>query len=213
MFYVIFPCGEMAENLGEIFMGKATGPVYKVAFRRRRKNLTNYAKRLALVKGMAPRMVVRKSSTGMLVQFMEFSAKGDKVLAAVRSPALKQFGWLPRCNAPTAYLCGMLAGKMAWKKGVTDFNLDIGMNTPSKGSVVFAALKGAIDSGLKTNYTEEMITEDRITGAAIAAYAKLLKEKNEAKYKSLFSSYLKENFQPEKMAEKFGEVKAKISKQ
>ncbi len=194
-------------------MGKATGPVYKVAFRRRRMNLTNYAKRLALVKGAAPRMVVRKSSTGFLAQVLEFSAKGDKVISQVRSSALKQFGWAPRCNAPTAYLCGLLAGKLAAKKGAKEFNLDIGMYTPSKGSVVFAALKGALDSGLKSNYTEEMITEDRITGAAIAAYAKSLKEKDEPKYKSLFSSYLKENFQPEKMAEKFKEVKAKIGSQ
>lgn len=195
-----------------IYVSEATGPVYKVAFRRRRSNITNYAKRLALVKGNSPRMVVRKSSTGILVQFLEFSGKGDKVLSSVRSPALKEYGWASRCNSPTAYLCGLLAGKMAGKKGVKDFNLDIGMYTPSKGSLVFAALKGATDSGLKTNYTEEMITEDRITGAAIAAYAKALKSSDEAKYKKLFSSYIKENFQPEKMVEKFGEVKGKISK-
>ena len=108
-------------------MGKATGPVYKVAFRRRRKNLTNYAKRLALVKGNVPRLVVRKSSTGVLVQFMNFSAKGDTVLSSVHSSMLSKYGWAPRCNAPTTYLCGLLAGKMAGKKGATAFILDIGM--------------------------------------------------------------------------------------
>ncbi|MEM4634204.1 MAG: 50S ribosomal protein L18, partial [Candidatus Anstonellaceae archaeon] len=124
-------------------MATATGPTYKVAFRRRRKNLTNYAKRLALVKNKAPRMVVRKSSAGVLVQFIEFHPQGDKALASVKSTQLKQYGWLPRCNSPTAYLCGLLAAKMASKKGVKEFNLDIGMHSPTKGSVVFAALKGA----------------------------------------------------------------------
>lgn len=193
-------------------VGQATGPVYKVAFRRRRKNLTNYAKRLALVKGASPRMAVRKSSTGVLVQFLEFSLAGDKVIASAKSPALKHYGWAPRCNAPTAYLCGLLAGKLAAKKGVKAFNLDIGMYTPTKGSLVFAALKGAADAGLSTNYSEEMIADDRITGATIAEYAKSLKASDGKKYDKLFSSYIKEGFDPQKMVESFGSAKGKISK-
>ncbi|VVB99118.1 50S ribosomal protein L18 [uncultured archaeon] len=192
-------------------MAHATGPVYKVAFRRRRKNLTNYAKRLALVKGNAPRMVVRKSGTGVLIQFIEFTAKGDKVIVGSHSSSLKKIGWAPRCNAPTAYLCGMAAGKAAKKKGVKHFNLDIGMQAPSRGSVVFAALKGAIDAGLESNYTEEMISEARISGADIAAYAKMLKEKDASKYGKLYSGYAKENFAPEKIVEAFKAAKGKIA--
>lgn len=192
-------------------MGKATGPVYKVAFRRRRGNLTNYARRLALVKSSSPRMVVRKSSTGILVQFMEFSPKGDKVLASVRSGDIRKFGWAPRCNAPTAYLCGLFAGKLAGKKGVSEFNADLGMQTPSKGSVVFAALKGAMDAGLKTNYTEEMITEDRVSGEVMAKYAASLKQSDPAKYGKVFSSYIKEGFAPENAADAFKAAKSKIS--
>jgi len=192
-------------------VGQATGPVYKVAFRRRRENLTNYAKRLALVKGDKPRMVVRKSTTGVTVQFLEFTNKGDKVISAVRSPMLKQYGWSPRCNSPTAYLCGLLAGKLAGKKGVKEFNLDIGMYTPSKGSLLFAALKGALDSGLQSNYSNDMITDDRINGATIAKYASELKSKDEAKYGKVFSAYIKDKFQPEKIVEAFNAVKGKIS--
>ena len=191
-------------------MGKATGPVYKVAFRRRRKNLTNYAKRLALVKGNSPRLVVRKSSTGVLVQFMNFSAKGDTVISSVHSRMLSKYGWAPRCNAPTAYLCGLLAGKMAGKKGATDFILDVGMQTPSKGATVFAALKGAQDAKLSTNYTTEMIPVERLTGAAIEAYAKKLKADDAAKYTRLFSSYVKQGFAPENMVALFKAAKAKI---
>ena len=193
-------------------MSKATGPVYKVAFRRRRKNLTNYAKRLALVKGDSPRMVVRKSTTGVLVQFIEYSMSGDRMLSSIRSSALKQYGWSPRCNAPTAYLCGMLSAKAAAKKGAKSFNLDIGMHTPSKGSLLFAALKGAMDAGLTTNYTDEMITEDRITGAKIAEYAKSLRASDAAKYSKIFSGYIKEKFEPEKIVEAFSSAKGKISK-
>ena len=194
-------------------MAQATGPVYKVAFRRRRSALTNYAKRLALVKGNAPRMVVRKSNRGITVQFIEFSPKGDRVLACGLSPALKKFGWAPRCNSPTAYLCGMLAAKAAGKKGVKEFNLDIGMQTPSKGSVVFAALRGAIDAGLKSNYSNDMIEDARINGSLIEAYAKQLKSSDAAKYSRLFSSYIKESFNPEKMVEAFNAAKGKISAQ
>jgi large subunit ribosomal protein L18 len=182
-----------------------------VAFRRRRTNTTNYVRRLALVKGSSPRMVARKSSTGILVQFFEFDAKGDKVISSISSSALKQYGWAPRCNSPTAYLCGMLAGKLAGKKGVKEFNLDMGMQTPSKGSVVFAALQGAIDSGLKTNYTEEMIAADRVNGSVIAKYAAELKSKDSAKYQKVFSSYIKEGFAPEKAEEAFKAAKAKIN--
>ena len=43
-----------------------------------------------------------------------------------------------------------MAGKLAQKKGVKEFVLDMGMYTPSKGSVIFAAQKGASDAGLTT---------------------------------------------------------------
>ena len=194
-----------------IDVSRATGPVYKVAFRRRRSNLTNYAKRLALVKGGSPRMVVRKSGRGVTVQFVQFFPSGDKVVSSVRSGSLSKQGWFPRCNAPTAYLCGLLAGKAAAKKGVQEFNLDAGMQTPSRGSVIFAALQGAIDSGLKTNYEGKMIDEARIGGAAIAQYASSLKSSDSAKYNRLFSAYLKAGFAPEKMSEAFKAAKAKIA--
>ena len=181
-----------------------------MAFRRRRKNLTNYAKRLALVKGGVPRLVARKSSKGVLVQFMNYSAKGDTVLSSVHSRVLSKYGWAPRCNAPTAYLCGLLAGKMAGKKGATAFILDVGMQAPSKGATIFAALRGAQDAKLSTNYSDEMISEERLTGAAIEAYARKMKSEGNAKYAKLYSSYIKQGFAPENMVALFKAAKAKI---
>ena len=120
----------------------ATGPKYNVAFKRRRKNQTNYVKRLALIKNKNPRMVIRKSGRGIVVQFIEFSSKGDKVICGINSSSLKKFGWMPKRNSPTAYLCGLFAGKQALKKGIKEFNLDIGMNVPTKGAIIFSALRG-----------------------------------------------------------------------
>lgn len=191
-------------------MGKATGPTYAVAFRRRRKNLTNYSKRLALLKSNISRMVVRKSSKAVLVEFILFDPKGDKTIVSVHSNKLKEYGWSPRCNTPSAYLCGLVAGKLAKQKGIEKFVLDIGMQTPSKGSVVFAAAKGALDAGLQTNIDSKMIDEERISGKAIASYASYLKSNDQDKFNKVFSSYLKDGFDPEKIVDNFNLVKQKI---
>ena len=61
-------------------MTKAKGPTYEVPFRRRREKKTNYEKRLALVKGEKPIMVVRRSNRYITVQFVEFNPKGDKTV-------------------------------------------------------------------------------------------------------------------------------------
>jgi len=191
-------------------VAKATGPTYKVPFRRRREGFTDYRKRLALIKSGLPRMVVRKSGRGIAVQFIVYSPKGDMVVASAMSASLRKYGWPPRRNAPTAYLTGLLGGKLAAKKGVSDFVLDIGMSTPSKGAIVFAALKGAIDGGLKTAYDKEMIREDAITGTCISNYAKLLKSGD--KLEKRFSGYTKEGIDPERIGELFSSSKEQIER-
>jgi large subunit ribosomal protein L18 len=190
-------------------MGKATGPVYKVAFRRRRSQLTNYAKRLALVKSASPRMVVRKSNKGIKVQFVSFTPKGDSVLASAHSSLLSKYKWMPKRNSPTAYLTGLLCARLAMKKGVKDFVLDIGLQTPSKGSVVFAALKGALDAGLKSPHDAGMIDARRISGEHISAFAKSAKAAGT--YDKLFAEYKKAGIDAEKISELFTSVKQQIS--
>lgn len=144
-------------------MTKATSPIFRVAFRRRREGRTNFAKRLALVKSGKPRMVVRRSNAGIVVQFIEFDPKGDRTLLTVNGKHLaKQYQWPSKRNVWTAYLAGLMAGKLAQKKGVSDFVLDIGMYTPSKGSILFAALQGAADSGLKTPFDKEKVPGSKL---------------------------------------------------
>lgn len=136
---------------------------YRMPYRRRREGRTNYAKRLAAVKGGKHRMVVRKSNKGIVVQFVEFHPSGDRVSFGATSHVLKKlFGWHAKRNTWTAYLTGLYAGKEAKKKGIAEFVLDIGMHSATKGSIVFAALKGALDAGLKTSYQEEMVPVDKL---------------------------------------------------
>jgi large subunit ribosomal protein L18 len=184
-------------------MPKATGPVYQVAFRRRLSGVTDYKKRLALVKAGIPRMVVRKSGRGVLVQFVEFAPEGDRTLASFASRLLSEkHGWPAKANAPTAYLAGFACAKAAKGKGVTDFVLDVGMNAASKGAVIYAALQGAIDAGLKTNYPQKMIDDDSITGKKIAEYAKARNGSGKQ-----FSAY---GADVSKLPELFAQVKAKL---
>ncbi len=145
-------------------MTKARGPTYEVHFRRRREGKTRYDKRLAYIKSGLPRMVVRKSNRYMLVQFVEFSAAGDRCIVTVDGARLKKdYKWDAKRNVWSAYLTGLLAGKEAAKKGVKKFVLDTGRYTPSKGSVLFAALKGAVDAGLETAYDSGVIPEAKLS--------------------------------------------------
>ena len=157
-------------------MTKAKGPSFKLYFRRRREGRTNFAKRLALVKSGKTRMVVRRSNKGILIQFIDFDPKGDKTLLTVTGNHLsKTYKWTSKRNVWTAYLAGLMAGKMARKKGIKGFVLDLGMYVPSKGSVIFAAQKGAADAGLETSWDKEKVPESKLTNVP-DKYKKLFDE-------------------------------------
>jgi len=145
-------------------MTKADGPSFRVYFRRRREGKTNFAKRLALVKGGKTRMVVRRSNRDIVVQFVDFDPKGDRTLLTVSGAHLsKLYKWPSKRNVWTAYLAGLMAGKLAKLKGVKEFILDMGMYVPSKGSVIFAAQKGASDAGLATSLDKEKSPEAKLS--------------------------------------------------
>lgn len=191
-------------------MAKATGPAYIVPQRRRRASLTNYAKRIGLIKSKIPRMVVRKSAKHVLVQFIEYGPEGDRTISATNSKELLKYGWPERCNTPTAFLTGMLAGKKALKKGVSNSVLDIGLQTPSKGSVLFAAANGAIGAGIKLNMDKGMSDESREKAVHVSNMAKALKGKPE--YEKKFSAYLKAGVSPEELSALFEKAKGSISR-
>lgn len=145
-------------------MTRAKGPSFTLYPRRRREGRTNYEKRLALVKSGKTRMVVRRSNSGITVQFVNFDPAGDRTVLTVNGKHLaKQYKWPSKRNVWTAYLTGLMAGKKAQEKGVKEFVLDMGMYVPSKGSIIFAALKGAVDSGLKASFDNEKVPEDKLS--------------------------------------------------
>ena len=81
----------------------ATGPRYKVAFRRRREGRTDYYVRRKLLTARELRAVVRRSNKNVNIQFEEFGMDGDKVVASATSRELAKFGWDKSCsNIPAA---------------------------------------------------------------------------------------------------------------
>jgi large subunit ribosomal protein L18 len=191
----------------------ATGPRYRVPFRRRREGKTNYRLRRALVLSRMPRLVVRLTLKHVIIQITEAEAIGDKVLVSAHSNELKKkYGWLNNCgNIPSAYLTGLLCGLKAMASGVDKAFLDVGLHVPSKGTRVFAALKGAVDAGVDVPYSEDIIPdEDRISGKHIADYGNELSSEIEV-YKQRFSGLLSRGTRPEEITNNFSVVKDKIT--
>ena len=144
----------------------AEGARYRVPMKRRRENRTDYRSRKALIKSELPRAVVRKSNRHIRVQIIDYSEKGDNVLASGYSGELEDLGWKGNCdNTPAAYLTGLMAGKRAVASGNEEAVLDIGRHVPAKGSIIFAALKGLLDGGVSIPHDKEVLPkEDRISG-------------------------------------------------
>jgi len=129
-----------------------------IAFRRKREGKTDYRKRLKLLVSEKPRIVIRRSLNNIIVQIVEYNGDGDKVIAGVSSRALLKFGFKGhRGNKKAAYLSGLLAGKKASEKGVKECIADIGIVRSTKGSRIYAAVKGIIDSGLSIKCSEEAL--------------------------------------------------------
>jgi large subunit ribosomal protein L18 len=149
-----------------------SSPTFKMPFKRRREGKTNYRKRLKLLLSKKPRLVVRKSLKYIRAQIIEFDFKGDKTLASASSEELKKLGWNFACdNLPAAYLTGLLIGKRALEKKIKEVILDAGVYPSTKGSRIYAVVKGALDVGLKVPVDEGVLpSEDRILGKHIVSY-------------------------------------------
>ncbi|HIE33639.1 MAG TPA: 50S ribosomal protein L18 [Candidatus Altiarchaeales archaeon] len=159
---------------------------YVVQFRRKREKKTNYKKRLNLLKSEKTRLVVRRSNRYINVQLVEYNEDGDLVIASANSRDLKKFGWkFHTRNTPAAYLTGLICGHRGISKGIRGAILDIGLNPSVKSSRIYAALKGAIDSGLKIPHNEEMLpSDDRISGIHISEYRNIEIDKEFKKVKN-----------------------------
>ena len=156
----------------------ATGPRYKVPMRRRREARTDYHQRLRLLKSGEPRLVARKSNKHVRAQLIITGPDGDQTAASATSEDLADYGWeAPTGNLPAAYLTGLLAGLRAVEAGYESAVLDIGLNTPTPGSKVFAVQEGAIDAGLEIPHNDDVLAPwERTRGEHIAEYADSLDE-------------------------------------
>ena len=138
----------------------------KLDKRRRIENKTNYHKRLILLKSKSPRLVIRKTNKYIILQIIESTDAQDKVVCSVNTRDLLKDNW-PKDKAGSlkslsaAYLAGFLLGKKAKIKGRVV--LDTGLTPSTKGSRIYAAVKGISDAGIEINFDEEMVpSKERI---------------------------------------------------
>jgi large subunit ribosomal protein L18 len=140
----------------------ATGPRYKVPFRRRREGKTNYHVRYKLILSKKPRVVVRKSNANTTIQLVIAEAKGDKTILTVNSKELKDFGYtLATGNLPAAYLTGLLFGKKMLALGQSEGVADIGLHASTKGGRIYAAIKGVVDAGVDVPHSPEIFPDEK----------------------------------------------------
>jgi len=131
--------------------------------KRRRQNKTNYTKRFRLLQGRKPRLIIRKSNKYITIELIESKIAQDFVKINVNSRELIKYGWPNEREGSlkslgAAYLAGLLFGKKA--KGHDNLVLDTGLIKSTKGSRIYAALNGIVDSGLKIPSNKEMFPEE-----------------------------------------------------
>jgi len=190
----------------------ARGPGYRVPFRRRRERRTDYRLRRRLVMSGQPRLVARKTLRHMTVQVVEARVRGDETLVSAHSRELvKTYGWRGGCgNIPAAYLTGLLCGYRAVAKGIKEAILDAGLQSPSRGARVFAALKGVVDAGVAVPHDEGVLPEEsRVGGRHVAEYATRLSSNSDL-YRRAFSGYLAAEMPPEQLPAQFSLTREKI---
>lgn len=129
----------------------------KVEFKRRRSGKTDYKARAILLKSENPRLVVRKTNHYIILQITKSKEARDFVICTANSAELKNFGWKGSYKSrEAAFLTGMLTAKKAKEKNIVKVTPDLGSYRSTKGSKLYAALKGAIEGGLSFKLKEGM---------------------------------------------------------
>jgi len=138
----------------------------KVQFRRRREKKTDYKARRALLESSLPRVVIRKTNRHILSQVINSKEAQDFVVCSANSKELLEYGYDSSLkNITAAYLTGLLIGLKAKKKKIKKAIIDIGFQRSTKGSKLYAVLKGCIDAGIEIPHSPEVFpSEGRIKG-------------------------------------------------
>jgi large subunit ribosomal protein L18 len=157
------------------------GKIRVIAHRRRREGRTDFRQRLRLLKSGKSRFVVRRSVNSMTCQVVKHDSSGDRTLATASSKQLGNLGWKGSAgNLPGSYLTGLLCGVRAREAGVKQAILDTGLQSSTKGSRIYGALKGALDAGLEIPHSQEVLPpDDRVAGGHIEKYSESSGKKRE----------------------------------
>ena len=147
---------------------------YTVAYRRRREGRTDYKLRLRLLKSRKPRLVVRRTASGVILQLVEYAPDGDLVRITVESRMLKKHGW-PHAtkNLPAAFLAGYWLGRLARARGLNEAILDLGLQYPHPKGRLYAALAGALRAGMLIPHSPDVLPdEERLMGGHLEGNVK-----------------------------------------
>lgn len=142
----------------------------RMQYHRKQSGKTNYKKRLKLLQSRKDRLVIRRTNKYLVIQLTRYEPAGDKILISATSKELVKLGWKHSCkNIPACYLAGLILGTKATTSKIKGGILDLGLQTSKKGSRLYAALKGVIDSGVNIPSSEDIFpSEDRINGKHIS---------------------------------------------
>jgi len=179
------------------------------------------------------RFVVRFTNKDVICQIIWATISGDRVLCAAYGRELPRYGVkIGLNNYSGAYCTGLLLARRLLKqlkladhyKGVAGevtgevfhiedvedgprpftANLDVGLINTTTGHRVFAALKGAVDGGLRIPYSEKRFVgynaddksfdatelRSRIFGGHVSDYMESLKDSDPERFKAQFSQYI-----------------------
>ena len=96
----------------------AHGKSQRLRFKRRRNGKTDYRRRLRMLRGGAPRAIVRVSNTQVVCQLAQFDPEGDRIVASFSGNNLAAYGWpvgASTKSVPACYVAGYALGKSAGK--------------------------------------------------------------------------------------------------
>ena len=135
----------------------------KLDKKRKREGKTNYTKRLRLLQGGHSRLVIRKSARYITLQVVNSNKAQDNVLYTVSTKDLLSCGWPKEKQGSlkslgAAYLTGFLLAKRM-KKG--SLILDSGLIPHTKGSRLYAAVKGIADGGVTIPFDEAVVPDKK----------------------------------------------------
>jgi large subunit ribosomal protein L18 len=157
----------------------------KLKYKRRMEGKTDYKARMFLLKSNLPRIVIRKTNRYIIAQVVESKEARDTIKMGITSKELVKSGWTGSFkNVPAAYATGLILGKKAIENGIKKAILDEGIIRSTKGSRVYAFVKGAIDSGLDIPHNAKIFPdESRISGDHIKNSEQIKKIINKLKGK------------------------------